>query len=98
MSSPESATEPKNLEQLCEMQEALLQRCLPVVESLVDGFVVPIGTRVHRELLDDLRAHVDPDALPPADVRLLAMANRALSEQVEQMQMEINRLLELVKP
>ena len=75
--SPESASEPKNLEQVCALQEQLLQRCLPVVES-VAGASGPA-----LDLLDDLRAHVDPDAPPPADARLLAAANAALLQQME---------------
>lgn len=80
--SAESATEPKSLSQLCEMQEGLLQRCLTFLEDCV-VFEDAEPTSFYLRLLDDLRAHVDPDAPPPADAKLLALANGYLHSLID---------------
>lgn len=84
MSCPESATEPQNLAELCFLQEGLLLQCLEAIEACTQthykdpSYAPPAVVR----LLDDLRAHVDPDAPPPADAKLLAMANAMLLEAI----------------
>jgi len=75
------------MEQLCALQEQLLQRCMPFVEraSQTSGYAL--------ELLDDLRAHVDPDAPSPVDVRGLVRCNEILQDQLQRAHAHIDRLL-----
>jgi hypothetical protein len=84
MSFPESATEPKNLDQLCLLQEGLLQRCQEFLDACQIMHYLP--GRAPEDLirlLDDLRAHVDPDAPPPVDGRLLTLANAHLMDVIK---------------
>lgn len=58
----------------CVRQAELLARCRNVLEAM-ETLGCMRTSRVLGHLMEDLRDHVEEDAPPPADVRLLASAN-----------------------
>ena len=81
---PASETDPKNLLELCSLQEGLLLQCLETIEACIEThYKSPsYAPGSVQRLLDDLHAHVDPDCPPPADPRLLASANAMLHDRI----------------
>ena len=84
MSTPESATEPTQ-QQIFDVMQGVVYRSEAFLSHAEKTLRIELSAYWNKrldELLDDIRAFMDPDAMPPADARLLAMANAHLHERL----------------